>query len=312
MNIEKIKNKKIGILFFNNKSKIVTTTFDDIYSVLCNMKIDIEVIEICSFNDLISSEILAKISRCDIICKLVFGDYNRLGIVQGILDCLGKKYTGHLLKTDLVSQDKLLIKAIMVRAHINTPDYFEIDQNNPKDVLSCLNSQKRYILKPSCTNTSIGIMLPSDFTDLENQLEKLTNSKYGKYYVERYISGRILSMGIMPMNNGDFFYTNLLEYLYETDTGFMDENWKSAPKRSIAFDVPNNLLEEAKKSALFLHKAIDAKGATRTDFVFADGKLYALEINSNIGFSRNHDFPTAAYGKKNYEDLVLMYLETAY
>lgn len=309
---EFVKNKKIGVLFYDNGTSIATSTFNDFIDVLRKFRCSLNVIKFSNYYDLISEKNMSMIMDSDFICKIVYGEFNRNGIVQGLLTCCGKKSTGHLLKTDLISQDKLLIKQIMKNCGIPTPTSYSVEINNPLNVIFKIASNKRYILKPRYTNTSIGIMSPKDSDELKNSLKKINFDKYGEYYIEEFKEGQVLSIGVMPDLTDGYIITDILEYVYD-GLNFMDEKWKSNPKRKIADNIPYDVAKKMKNYALTLHKSISAKCATRTDFIYTtEGEIYVLEINSNIGFSRNHDFPIASRKRMDYEKLVFKYLETAY
>ncbi|MEK7590848.1 MAG: hypothetical protein AAB489_01420 [Patescibacteria group bacterium] len=121
-------------------------------------------------------------------------------------------------------------------------------------------------------------------------------------------------MGVIPdAVNGQPRATAPLEYLLNEGEPLMDRTWKENPRRGAPAKTNAEECATLQRNAILLHKLIGAQGITRSDFILGqDGEIYALEINSNVGLSRENDVPMAAAASGlPYQDLILAHLATA-
>ena len=95
-------------------------------------------------------------------------------------------------------------------------------------------------------------------------------------------------MGVIPdAVNGQPRATAPLEYLLNEGEPLMDRTWKENPRRGAPAKTNAEECATLQRNAILLHKLIGAQGITRSDFILGqDGEIYALEINSNVGLSR--------------------------
>jgi len=261
----------------------------------------------------LSREATDFLSSIDVVCKVVHGYINRVGIIQSTLDLLRRPYAGNSLKTDLFSQNKLFVKAVMREAGIPTPRHLVLPEQRTYDVdaLAGRLGSDRFVFKPVETNSSIGIRYLAGRDKFAAFCEELPK-EFGEYFVEEFVPGRVYTVGIVPASRG-LYATYPLEYISNTSP-IMDCIWKRDPQRVLARHLPDRAVELMHDYAERLHRFIGAEGITRSDFIVTDeGKVVALEINTNVGLSSSHDVATAitAYGD-SYNDLAIAHLNTAF
>lgn len=310
-----LRGKQVGILYAETSDAkgIVRTTREDIASTLGDIGIATLNIEFLPDEIDELSVLIKAIKEVDVVCKVVHGRINRLGFLQGLMDLLEKPFTGHVLKTDLMSQDKLFGKGIMMEQGINTPRWIRVTPHNTNlvDTFVEETSARQFVIKPVGTNSSKGILFAESPEELMALLMNLP-AQYGEYFVEEFIPGRVVTMGVIPC--GDSLYaTPPLEYVLGEGSTLMDEAWKTNPTRVSAENLNEGALQQMNRWSKLLHQGISAKGITRSDFIVdRDDNVFALEINSNVGLSRTHDVPmAAAIAGVQYSDLVLAHLGTA-
>lgn len=311
--LPELRKKSFVILCVRDKNPMVESTLQDFINIFENEGLKYSPLFIDSALDIISEEVINKLKQGDVICKIVHGQTNRTGIIQGILDALNKPFTGHTLMTDQLSQDKIVVKHIMKSLNIPTPEHLELCSTSADNVVANLKQNKQYILKPAGTNSSIGIILPKDHSELIREIINIKQNGLNNYLMEDFIKGRVITIGVIPIGN-QRYATKPMEYIFYESAGFMDEEWKDNPVRVFPNDLSDRTVRRAQDYAKQLHIAIGAKGVTRTDFIIDDqnDSLYTLEINSNVGLSMKNDVPLAANASQvSYRELVLSYLGTS-
>jgi len=314
---QKLRGKRIGILYaaMEDTNSIVLKTRTDILTILNSLALEVTDIpydqneEVKALHDVING-----INSVDLVCKIVHGQLNRSGLFQSLCEALKKPYSGHDLKTDLLSQNKITVKGRMDENNILTPKYTKIIPDKPQELEVFIKETraKKFVLKPAETNSSIGILFAEDQKTLKEMASSLPVS-YGDYLVEEYIPGRIITIGVIPLSDNKVYTTPPLEYILESGKPIMDHNWKLHPNRVSPAKIPNSINKKATEWAKCLHSAVGARGITRSDFIITqDGEVFALEINTNVGLAKNNDVPTAFIASGgNYEDIVLANLGTA-
>ena len=156
------------------------------------------------------------------------------------------------------------------------------------------------MVKPDDGNASEGITWAACAADAA----RVVRSGHGPLLVEPYAPGRIITVGSVTLL--DRVYTLApLEYLLD-DRPIMDKSWKKDPQRAPAGLEP---VAEAqvRGHAATVHRAVAAKGLSRTDFILGGGgEIAALEINTNVGLGPSHDLAQAfAATGLTYDDLVI-------
>lgn len=311
-----LEGKRIGILHATtaDAAKIVETTRTDIATTLDTLALDISDIPYFPEAREALEELIRGISSVNFICKIVHGRLNRSGLLQGLCEALKRPYTGHDLKTDLVSQNKLVVKSMMREGNIRTPRYAKITPGKYQGLEAFIKRTRasKFVLKPTETNSSIGILFAESLDVLRQMVHELP-VQFGDYFVEEFMPGRIITIGVIPLDEDKVYTTPPLEYVLEHGKPIMDHTWKQRPNRVAPAMIPQDVYKKASQWARYLHRAVGAKGITRSDFIIKDGDLFALEINTNVGLAKTNDVPTAAIaGGECYEDIVLANLSTAF
>lgn len=312
-----LDGKRVGMLYSETPevARMVHSTRLDFVTV--SNVLALNVYDIPYFPEAVDSleEVIRGINSVDLIYKIVHGKMNRSGLFQGLCITLRKPYAGHDLQTDLVSQNKLIVKRMMHEGNIRTPKYTKISPEEPQKLESFMRRTKvgQFVLKPVETNSSIGILFVESPEELRRMASELP-VQYGNYFAEEFVPGRVITLGVIPLQDNGVYVTPALEYIIESDKPIMDHNWKQSPNRVAPTLIPEDVYKKASQWAKYLHRAVNAKGITRSDFIMTPNReLFALEINTNVGLAKTNDVPIAAIaGGESYEDIILANIGTAF
>ena len=145
--------------------------------------------------------------------------------------------------------------------------------------------------KPANLGSSVGVSKARNRTELEAGLR--VAARYdAKLLVERGIDARELEVGVLGNDApaasvvgeilpGAEFYDYRAKYI------------DSGSQAIIPADVPAEVAEEVRATAVRAFKAVEASGLARVDFFLerGTGRLYLNEINTMPGFTRISMFP---------------------
>ncbi|TAN36128.1 MAG: D-alanine--D-alanine ligase [Verrucomicrobia bacterium] len=211
------------------------------------------------------------------------GAYGEDGVVQDKLCALNMPYTGSGAAASRKAFDKLLSKRVFGEASIPTPEY---------EVLSAPAAHRLplpVVVKPACQGSSIGlhcVRAESDWTAaLADALQ------HGAVLVERYISGRELTVGLLGED-----VLPVVEI--RAPDGWYDYGAKYTTGRT-EYLVPAPLTAEqaarCQDLARRVFHALDCRDLGRVDLrLTPDDQLFVLEMNTIPGFTETSLLPKAA------------------
>ena len=231
------------------------------------------------------------------------------GSVQSLLEKNNIPYTHSGIYSSEICMNKVLSKELFLKNDINTPKYKLIKINN----ISNINKALPFVIKPVQEGSSNGVYVILNESD-RNKLPKIKKSWiYGEsILIEDYIEGIELSCAVF--NNKP---TEVVEI--KTKNTFYDFDAKYAPGASdhiIPANIPIEIYNLVKKTALKCHNIFGCRGVSRTDFRWSGENnfesLFALEINTQPGMTITSLVPELLEKQGiSYSDLILYLLEDA-
>ena len=231
------------------------------------------------------------------------------GSVQSLLEKNNIPYTHSGISSSEICMNKVLSKELFLKNNVNTPKYKLIKINN----ISNINKALPFVIKPVQEGSSNGVYVILNESD-RNKLSKIKKSWiYGEsVLIEDYIEGIELSCAVF--NNKP---TEVVEI--KTKNTFYDFDAKYEPGASdhiIPANIPIEIYNLVKKTALKCHNIFGCRGVSRTDFRWSGennvGSLFALEINTQPGMTITSLVPELLEKQGiSYSDLILYLLEDA-
>ena len=231
------------------------------------------------------------------------------GSVQSLLEKNNIPYTHSGISSSGICMNKVLSKELFLKNNINTPKYKLIKINN----ISNLSKAIPFVIKPVQEGSSNGVYVILNESD-RNKLPKIKKSWiYGEsVLIEDYIKGIELSCAVFNSKP-----TEVVEI--KTKNTFYDFDAKYEPGASdhiIPANIPIEIYNLVKKTALKCHNIFGCKGVSRTDFRWNGENnvesLFALEINTQPGMTITSLVPELLEKQGiSYSDLILYLLEDA-
>ncbi|MFJ5740209.1 D-alanine--D-alanine ligase family protein [Streptomyces microflavus] len=258
-----------------------------------------------------NSGFIEELAGYDVALSNLHGPYGEDGRLQGLLDYLRMPYCGSGVAASAVAADKILCKRVMVTLGIPTPTWWVWSGGTAKW------DDHPVMVKPPFGGSSVGMSLVTTAAELQPALLAAAGPESDEVLVEDYLPGTPLTVGMLELPGGDVVVfpplaTEATEAaFYDADTK-LDVDARGAALVREANLSPKVRAEIARRSEV-LWDRLGLRGAARIDFILTeDGRLYALEVNSTPGMSRESNFVVgAAMVGLTHSDVVLAMLREA-
>ncbi|MDD5098947.1 MAG: D-alanine--D-alanine ligase [Candidatus Colwellbacteria bacterium] len=234
------------------------------------------------------------IGSADIAFIALHGEYGENGVIQSLFEGVGFPYTGSSARSSALGMNKTASAQTFSAHGLLIPEWAAVSSHG--DWASFRPPfEFPVVVKPVDRGSSIGVNIVRNEGALKDALCAVFDiSRHAM--VQRYVSGRELSVGIVETEKGDIPLPPA--EIIPKSSLFFDYDSKYSPDAS-KIVIPANLnkmeLEGVQKAALLVHKVIGASGVTRSDFIMSnDGRIFVLEINTIPGMAKDHLLPLSA------------------
>ena len=245
----------------------------------------------------------------DVIFPVLHGLYGEDGTIQGMFELLNKKYVGCKPLASSICMDKVYAKVIFDKAKINQAKYIYIRKAGERyiyidnefneeiyslDEITNMVSEKfgfPVFIKPSNSGSSVGINKSHNIEELKEHI-KYASQFDNKILIEENICGREVECAVL--GNEDVKASCVGEILPAEEFYTFDAKYKNAQSRVvIPADLPEDISNEIRSTAMKAFKAVDGKGLSRVDFFVENGtnRIIINEINTLPGFTQTSMYP---------------------
>ena len=216
----------------------------------------------------------------DLAYLALHGEYGEDGRIQGLLDILGKKYTGCSMISSAVSMDKDLTKKIAQAVGVRTPKSYTRENLENIDKFPI-------VVKPSTEGSTVGLYICHNKEELLDAVEKSGDKDL---VIEEFIKGEELSVAVLdgePLGVVKIMpKIGLYDYKSKYTAGMTEYEYPAK--------ISEKSYQEAMEYATIIHNSLKMKGVSRSDFILKDGELYFLEVNSCPGMTETSLVPKLA------------------
>lgn len=246
----------------------------------------------------------------DLFFPALHGEFGEDGQLQRILEEKSLVYVGSGPEASDTAFDKMAAKEAFINCAVLTPAAIRFGAN----VDACMVAERlcsagdKYVVKPIRQGSSVGVSIVSG-ADKAIEAARKTAGEFGDCMIEQFIAGRELTVGILCDEA-----LPIIEI--RPETGFYDYHAKYVDDRTgFLFDtvVEPALVSQLHSSAIACFGVLGCRAFSRVDFILgADGRAYALEVNTIPGFTSHSLLPKAA-AKAGYSmaELCRKIVETA-
>ncbi len=214
----------------------------------------------------------------DIAYIALHGEFGEDGRVQGMLDILGKKYTGSSYSASCLTMDKIVTKKLLENKGITMAKTYE----NIEEVDSF-----PVVIKPATEGSSVGLYICKTREELVENYEKISDKNP---IIEEFIKGEELTAGVL---NGESL--GVVKIIPKSGVyDYKSKYTKGCSEYEYPANIDKSVYEEAMRVAKMVHTTFGLGGASRSDFILKEGKLYFLEVNTSPGMTETSLLPKLA------------------
>ena len=243
----------------------------------------------------------------DSVFNVIHGEYGEDGTVQRILEAVGVPYTGPDPFISALAFNKQRTKDIVAKMGVKTPVGIVIDTEGITEyaIVDLFRSfPMPAMVKPLTGGSSVGMSLATDYFTLAEGIERAMRIS-PKVLIEEYIQGKEATVGVIDaFRNEDHYALLPVEIIPPATCSFFDYEAKYSGKSQEL--CPGTFSEKEKRElsdiAQAVHKGMNLRDYSRSDFIVSKRGIYFLEVNSApaVGLSKGSVLPRAidAVGSK--------------
>src|SRR5262245_46639941 len=225
------------------------------------------------------------------------GHFGEDGQVQALLDSVGMPYTGSRVAASALAMDKDLTKLLARSVGVpvapwvrwrapQEPDWQHETAWLQREIgLPC-------VVKPNAGGSSVGLNL----AETRDQLASALHAGGGEeLIVERFVSGEELTVGVLETAEGPKALPPILIRAARSRMFDYEAKYQPGMAEEICPAPISLAIEECVSGhAVALHRLLNCRGVSRSDFIVSDGTPYFLELNTLPGLTSNSLVPKAA------------------
>lgn len=232
----------------------------------------------------------------DVVFPVLHGLNGEDGTIQGLLELSGIPYVGCGVLASSISMDKLYTKIVVDTLNIRQAEYVAVlksDMKNIEKVIANVEGKLKYpvFVKPSNAGSSQGVSKAQDRDELIAGLQEAIKHDR-KVLVEETIIGREIECAIL--GGSEPKASGVGEILAAADFYDYEAKYHNAESKTvISPEIPKDVEEKIRESAVRIFKAVDGYGLSRVDFFVEKdtNDVVFNEINTLPGFTGISMYP---------------------
>lgn len=234
--------------------------------------------------------------KCDVVFPVLHGPFGEDGSVQGLLEMANVAYVGSGVLGSAVGMDKQMMKLAFAAAGLPGPEYRVFGrrqwEQDPSRVLQeAVEVGFPSFTKPANLGSSVGISRCPDIGAVANGIE-LAFRYDRKVLVEEGIAGREIECAVLGNDEPEASVCGEIvagREFYDYEAKYSEPSSQTL----VPADLPEQVYELIRSSAVKAFQAVGASGLSRVDFFYDEAGRGVLinEINTMPGFTEISMYP---------------------
>lgn len=237
------------------------------------------------------------IRKVDVIFPVLHGMYGEDGTIQGLFEMADIPYVGCGVLASAASMDKFYTKIIIDHIGVCQARFVPVVEDDFEDLEAAMDRVEASLsypvfVKPSKAGSSKGVSKALNRAELETGLHEALKHD-SKILVEETIVGRELECGVLGYGKNTKA-SGVGEILAAAEFYDYDAKYNNKESKTvIGADIPSEIEEEIRNSAVKIFNALDGFGLSRVDFFLENGtnRVIFNEINTLPGFTSISMYP---------------------
>lgn len=268
----------------------------------------------------------AALEGIDVVFIALHGEFGEDGQIQKILQLHNIPFTGSKSLSSAIGFNKELTKRTLKESGINLPKHRILNrlevgalakQNLLDEELANIFNEvsDELFVKPVTSGSSTGIRYVPNKETLKTAINEVL-ANYEQVMVEEFIRGKEAAVGVLNNFRNESLYTlPVVEIIPKNGESHLTKAEKIMGETNQVVPGRFTYHEKSKlaEAASLVHKIIDCKDYSRSDFIVRNGEVYFLEVNTLPGLTNESLFPKAAASiGLDFTQLVEHLLNSAY
>lgn len=236
--------------------------------------------------------------QVDVFWNALHGEYGEDGTVQNILESTRVPYTGSTQFSSALAMNKHLTKELIKKHGIKTPGHLTIEYGDSVGDVTGIIFNKfspPWIVKPAGMGSSVGLFLALTLDELAQSIENCFKI-CDKVMVEEFITGKEATCGVIEnFRNQELYSLPIVEIRKPKNKKVFDYEAKYG---GITEEICPGCFSDIEKfeiesTAKEIHKLLNLRHYSRTDFIVNNRGIYILEANTLPGLTQESLMPKA-------------------
>jgi D-alanine-D-alanine ligase len=240
------------------------------------------------------------IPAVDVVFIALHGSYGEDGTVQRMLDRYSVPYTGSEAYASGLAMHKAYAKDHLKATGILFPEHVTIRKDDNVGAHTHANHIRthfgpKYVIKPVASGSSIGVALVMNTLELGSAIERALATN-AEILVEEYIEGKELTCGVIErFRDHEVYALPPIEIRLATKSQFFDYEAKytGTTEEICPAQLKRHEKDAIESASKLVHKELNLRQYSRSDFILTPNGLYFLEVNTLPGLTKESLFPKA-------------------
>jgi len=223
----------------------------------------------------------------------VHGGTGEDGTLQALCEKYKRAYTGSDAQSSQRAFNKLATKSWLKDFNILMAPHIILEPGKYLNQLTeFLKEHQEIIIKPVSGGSSLGCSFVKNLDNLPALVQAISQDTKNKYFAEKIISGRELTIGVIE--NANAVTALPVTEIIKHDNHNFDYEGKYLARGTSEItpaDISEILTREAQRLAVAAHVALKLEGYSRTDMIASPEGLYYLETNTLPGLAKESLVP---------------------
>ncbi len=243
--------------------------------------------------------LMSDLKDLDLVFNGLHGGDGENGVIQGLLQTTGVRFTGSNNEASAICMDKRLSKSLVQQKEILTPKWISLDKDDeiPK------NHKFNFplIVKPNDQGSTIGLTVVNNDRELNAAI--VSARKFARIVlIEDFVKGREITVTII--GNKPYPIVEIIpkKGLYDYESKYS----KGLTDYFCPADIKNDLTKTIQTTALVIHQLLGCRHYSRVDFILDKNlNFWFLEVNTLPGMTETSLVPKSAAGAGlNFKELI--------
>ena len=224
----------------------------------------------------------------DVIFNALHGEYGEDGRLQRLLSHFNVPYTGSRSFQSAVCMNKARTKEGLLDIDVQTAKHviLDVSEDIEKKKMELFRSfPQPCVIKPLSGGSSVGVTIAKDHSSFDEGIRRAFEHN-PRVLIEEYIAGKEATCGVVEnFRDRDVYSLFPIEIIPDSSQPFFDyeAKYQGKSKELCPGNFSREESSELQRLAREIHKTLNLRHYSRSDFIISEKGIYFLEVNTLPG-----------------------------